>query len=325
VPFRCNPGDWFAVPLPDGTWTVGQVARRDAWAFLGYFFGPRRLEMPIVDDVSQLNANDAVLIKMADIYPITTGMFPKLGRSADFDPTNWPFPPLGYRELGSDECWKEECPDGYLTGAVRKSRTTREEYCRMPQTGISSPLAVTSALDRLLLPASQDAESVLQTLKFHVGDWCGIPMPENRWVTGRIVHHQDALIVGYFFGPRRDELPAVEDLKDLSPARADEIRIVSDLGLQNGDWPVLGGHDDFKSSTWIVPAFGKRDWVENRYWRIVYSGGNVLASPDMEPISFQEYLELPQVGLVGHRYIGWFLHWTLPWADGPRPRRLTRT
>jgi hypothetical protein len=45
-------GDWIVMPLPDGTRTVGHVERRDAWAFLGYFFGPRRLAMPIFDLIS---------------------------------------------------------------------------------------------------------------------------------------------------------------------------------------------------------------------------------------------------------------------------------
>jgi Immunity protein 26 len=202
VPFRCNPGEWFAVQLPDGTLAAGHVARRDAWAFLGYFFGPRRLDQPALDDVIHLRANDSILIETVDIYPITTGKFPKLGRSAEFDPVAWPLPAFGYREYGSDEYWKEEYPDPHLFHQPRKTRITREEFARLPSSGISSSGALIPALDEILPPVNQVAESsqvaALSEMNFEEGDWCGIPLPEDRWAIGRIVHHQQDRAVGFF-------------------------------------------------------------------------------------------------------------------------------
>jgi hypothetical protein len=45
-------GDWFAVPLRDGGYAVGLVARMDnRGGVLGYFFGPRRDDVPSPSDV----------------------------------------------------------------------------------------------------------------------------------------------------------------------------------------------------------------------------------------------------------------------------------
>ncbi len=61
LPYR--EGDWFAVPLQDGDYAVGLVARcpRGGKVFLGYFFGPRRKRMPNLKDLQGLTAEDALL------------------------------------------------------------------------------------------------------------------------------------------------------------------------------------------------------------------------------------------------------------------------
>ena len=56
-------GDWFAVPLREGGFAAGVVARANPKAvLLGYFFGPRRAAVPSVEEVSRLRPDDAVLV-----------------------------------------------------------------------------------------------------------------------------------------------------------------------------------------------------------------------------------------------------------------------
>lgn len=321
MPFRCNPGDWFAVPLPDQTWAVGRVVRRDAWAFLGYYFGPRSKTRPLLADVSHLTAFDAVTIEQADISAITSGRYPKLdGRSA-WNPSDWPVPPFGDRSYGSDVYQLLDYGDyERLSRPPRRTiRISRQEFAHLPSANIHSPRALVSMLDELLPPSFEDdgirSESAKSEINFVPGEWCAIPMPESRWAVGRIVHRQQDVIVGYFFGPRREDLPQVSDLKGLTSTGVDEIRKVSDLGLRSGEWPVIGGSRDFDPMVWPVPAFGKPDWAQNQFWRLAYPDNDLKKPPEKVAIGFEEFMHLPVNGVVGHRYVGWWLHRILPWFE----------
>ena len=52
---RYEEGDWFAVPLQNGGYSLGLVARADGeGGVLGYFFGPRREQLPTKADTQGL-------------------------------------------------------------------------------------------------------------------------------------------------------------------------------------------------------------------------------------------------------------------------------
>ncbi len=86
-------GDWFAVPLRDGGFAAGVVARANRQAaLLGYFFGPRRDRIPSVDELSQVGANDAVLIGMFSDLGLLDGTWPLVGRITGWDRRDWPMP-----------------------------------------------------------------------------------------------------------------------------------------------------------------------------------------------------------------------------------------
>lgn len=100
---RINPheGDWFAVPLLDGGWGVGVVSRASRKGVLfGYFFGPRRNEIPTLADVRSFDASEAVLVSKFGYLGLRDGDWPILGRLTDWDRRAWPMPPLiRYEEL----------------------------------------------------------------------------------------------------------------------------------------------------------------------------------------------------------------------------------
>ncbi len=94
-------GDWFAVPLREGGYAVGVVARANPKAaLLGYFFGPACAEIPGLDYVADLKASDAVLVGKFGHLGITQGRWPILGRLDDWDRAAWRMPVLvRYEEL----------------------------------------------------------------------------------------------------------------------------------------------------------------------------------------------------------------------------------
>jgi Immunity protein 26 len=94
-------GDWFAVPLRDGGFGVGVIARANPkGALLGYFFGPRRSEIPRLEDVVDLKSGDAVLVRKFGHLGIVQGQWPRLGRLDGWDRRDWQTPVfVRYEEL----------------------------------------------------------------------------------------------------------------------------------------------------------------------------------------------------------------------------------
>src|ERR1700729_2790067 len=86
-------GDWFAVPLLDGGFGVGVIARANPKAaLLGYFFGPVRSAVPTLNDVADLKPADAVLIRKFGHLGIVQGRWPLIGRIDGWDRREWPTP-----------------------------------------------------------------------------------------------------------------------------------------------------------------------------------------------------------------------------------------
>jgi hypothetical protein len=101
VRINYSEGDWFAVPLRDGGFAVGVVARANPKAaLLGYFFGPRREAVPSLEELAALKASDADLVGKFGHLGLTKGKWPIIGRIPDWDRNDWPMPVfVRYEEL----------------------------------------------------------------------------------------------------------------------------------------------------------------------------------------------------------------------------------
>jgi hypothetical protein len=94
-------GDWFAVPLREGGYAVGLIARANAdGVLLGYFFDPRREAVPSLSDVEVLTPDDAIRVGKFGHLGLKQGKWPILGRLQDWDRQAWPTPAfIRYEEL----------------------------------------------------------------------------------------------------------------------------------------------------------------------------------------------------------------------------------
>jgi hypothetical protein len=109
-------GDWFAVPLPDGGFAVGIVARANPkGVLLGYFFGPRRSNPPAVAELERLTSADAVLTTKLGHLGLIDARWPVLGRTQDWDPGLWPMPTfVRYEQLTGrifEVCYDQDDPN----------------------------------------------------------------------------------------------------------------------------------------------------------------------------------------------------------------------
>jgi hypothetical protein len=94
-------GDWFAVPLRTDGYAMGIIARANPEAaLLGYFFGPRRHDRPMLVDSTGLSPDQAVLVGRFGDLGIRSGSWPLLGQAPGWDRSAWPTPTfVRYEEL----------------------------------------------------------------------------------------------------------------------------------------------------------------------------------------------------------------------------------
>jgi len=80
LPYR--EGSWFAVPLRQGGFGLGLVARatEEGKVIVCYFFGPRRETVPVLADARHAKASDAVRVaRVGDLF-LLRGQWPIIGR-----------------------------------------------------------------------------------------------------------------------------------------------------------------------------------------------------------------------------------------------------
>ncbi|MBX3031270.1 MAG: immunity 26/phosphotriesterase HocA family protein [Chloroflexi bacterium] len=103
---RYRAGAIVAVPLDDGGYAVCVVARRHGTVILGYFFGPRYQDVPTIEGLPTLRADDALLAIVVGDFSIRDGEWPIIGRIPGWEPEQWPMPVFRHEDL--------------LTGRIRR-------------------------------------------------------------------------------------------------------------------------------------------------------------------------------------------------------------
>ena len=113
------------------------------------------------------------------------------------------------------------------------------------------------------------------------GDVFAVPLREGGYAVG-VVARKDTggILFGYFFGPRRESVPTLEDVQGLSPNEAVLVEIFGHLGLRDRTWPILGAMKPWNREAWPIPEFCRTQSLTGRTWRVTY--GDDLATPVRE-------------------------------------------
>ena len=106
-------GSWFAVPLINGGYATGLVARMSPQGkiMLAYLFGPKRLTMPTLEDVQGLKAGDAIKAIRTGDMALANGRWPVLGEAGHFDRNDWPVPVFIRRSDALKRAWQATYAD----------------------------------------------------------------------------------------------------------------------------------------------------------------------------------------------------------------------
>ena len=147
---RYAEGDWFAVPLRDGTFATGVVARanRDG-VLLGYFFGPRTAALPTIDDVQSLIPAGAALIGTFGHLGLRGGSWPIIGRNT-WDRDCWPMPVFARYEELTGRWFNSYYDSDDPNRLVREVAVSASEAIGNPRDGLMGAGYVEIALTRLL-------------------------------------------------------------------------------------------------------------------------------------------------------------------------------
>jgi hypothetical protein len=88
-------GTWFAVPLRDGGFCRGLMARTDGKGrAFGYFFGPKASSADELPNVSGLRPTDAILVGRFGDLGLISGKWKVIGKAAPWDRAAWPMLPF---------------------------------------------------------------------------------------------------------------------------------------------------------------------------------------------------------------------------------------
>ena len=125
-------------------------------------------------------------------------------------------------------------------------------------------------------------------LPYAEGDVFGVPLETGEWALGVVSRAapEGRVLIGHFFGPRREALPETSELPALRPEDAVAVERFCDLGLVDGSWPVLGPAEGWRREDWPAPAFRRVDVVSGAVRRIVYDDADpfqVVASERVAP------------------------------------------
>ena len=99
-----------------------------------------------------------------------------------------------------------------------------------------------------------------------------VPLREGGYAVGVIARAVPAanLILGYFFGPRWERVPTLDEVGELRAEDAVTVLRVSDMGLREGQWQFLGVTPRWERSKWPTPLFGKCHSLLGSWWVVRY-------------------------------------------------------
>jgi len=106
-------GSWFAIPLGNGGYATGLVARLSPQGkvMLAYLFGPTHWTLPTLGDVQALKPADALKVIRTGDVAVANGRWPVLGNVLDFRREDWPVPMFIRRADALKRAWQATYAD----------------------------------------------------------------------------------------------------------------------------------------------------------------------------------------------------------------------
>lgn len=127
------------------------------------------------------------------------------------------------------------------------------------------------------------------------GDWFSVPLGHQQAVIGLVARRpkRGSLLLGYFFGLPRPDLPPLAELQRLKASDAVLVCRVKDSALHRGFWRVIAGGKQWRHEDWPMPSFLRREGLSGRAIRVDYDNDN-LTTPAREVEATAADMSLPE-------------------------------
>lgn len=127
----------------------------------------------------------------------------------------------------------------------------------------------------------------MEALPFLEGTLFLVPLRRGGFARGLVARSapEGALLFGYFFGPKVSSLVQM-NTDDMRPEFAIARLLFSDLGLVNGEWPIVGVVPNWRREDWAMPDFVRRDVIGRRAWLVRRSDADPSKIDEELPIVF---------------------------------------
>jgi hypothetical protein len=112
-----------------------------------------------------------------------------------------------------------------------------------------------------------------------------------------------AALLGYFFGPLRSQVPALDEVTDLKPGDAVLVAKFGHLGVVQGKWPLLGRVDGWDRREWPTPVFVRYEELTERSFRVFYDDDDPNRVLREEQVAPGEAEQAPKDGLMGAGFV----------------------
>ncbi len=134
------------------------------------------------------------------------------------------------------------------------------------------------------------------------GDWFAVPLRNGGYGAGIIARagRKDGVLFGYFFGPKRYNIPTFQEMQTLKPVDAVLAGQFGDLGLIKGEWPILGHSEDWNRQKWPMPPFARVDEHAGKCWLVEYSEDDPNHELRVTPCDPQDASHYPRDSLMGY-------------------------
>jgi hypothetical protein len=137
---------------------------------------------------------------------------------------------------------------------------------------------------------------------YREGDWFAVPLRGGGFAAGfiaRAMPRKEGVLLGYFFGPKRDTVPTLDEISSLSASDAALVERFGDLGILDGTWPLVGHTDRWDRDAWLTPTFGRSEELTGRAFKVIYDDTDPNRVLREERIDPSELATLPKDGLSG--------------------------
>jgi hypothetical protein len=138
-------------------------------------------------------------------------------------------------------------------------------------------------------------------VRYREGDWVAVPLRTGGYAAGIVARGSDSRVaIGYFFGPRTEQPPSLEDVARLRAREAVFVCQFGDLGIIRGWWPRIGRLEGFDRAAWPMPVFFRDQVLTGRSFRVHYDEDDPSVELGEEPADANDRNRLPLDGMYGY-------------------------